>query len=307
MLLFNRHVDTKRSILTIGGSILGAFGSLWVFVAIANFYFAESEWFATFKSCSWPAFVFTGCVLGIARLPKLPLVRVADTDVLVGLQIGNMFKCKGAYIIGCNSTFDTSMEDGTISKKSIQGQFTELFCDSVSELDQKLKHRLRGLPVAEELSDEDKPYGNKNRYNMGTTLPIESSGNKAYFVAIATLNRHGVASVKQTDLLEALPIMWNQIRSKGNNEDILCPILGSRFARLNLDRTRLIHAIVRSFIAATREGKLTERLTIVIHPRDYRETSLCMEELARFVECECRYLSEPVVTDNAQPRGTMLE
>lgn len=136
---------------------------------------------------------------------------------------------------------------------------------------------------------------------------IESSGNKAYFVAIATLNRHRVASVKQTDFLEALPKMWNQIRSKGGNEDILCPILGSRFARLNLERTRLIHAIVRSFIAATREGKLTERLTIVIHPRDYRETSLCMEELARFIECECKYRSEPVLTDNAQPRGTMLE
>ena len=307
MLLFNRYVATKRSFLTIGGNILGAFGTLWVLVAIANFYFSGSEWFAGFKSYSWPAFVVAGCAIGIARLPKLPMARITNTDVLIGIHIGDVFECNGAFVVGCNSTFDTSVEDGTISKASIQGQFTERFCESVSELDQKLDHRLQGLPIAESLSNERKPYGKKNRYNMGTTVPIESSGKKAYFVAMATLNEHGVAGIKQREFLEALPIMWDQIRSKGGNEDIICPILGSGFARLNLERTRLIHAIIRSFIAATREGKFTEKLTIVIHPRDYRKTALCLEDLGRFVECECKYRSEPLVKDNSQPHGTLLE
>ena len=50
------------------------------------------------------------------------------------------------------------MEDETISRRSTQGQYTELFCDNLANLDRQIEDSLEGVNFA--LKDNDsKPYG----------------------------------------------------------------------------------------------------------------------------------------------------
>ena len=80
---------------------------------------------------------------------------------------------------------------------------------------------------------------------MGTVAPIEIDGKRAYFVAIASLNEHRVASVDRDSFLDALPQMWAEIRSRGGFEPLCCPVLGSGFSRLNSTREELIREIIK--------------------------------------------------------------
>ena len=70
-------------------------------------------------------------------------------------------------------------------------------------------------------------------------------------MAIATLNAHRIAFATRNDLLDALPVLWENIRTRGGMEPISVPVLGSGFSRLNAKREELVREIVKSFVAAT--------------------------------------------------------
>ena len=282
----------RFSLIPLITSILEVFGVLWLVVSIATFFFEGMEWIGYLKDVWW-LFGITGAAIGLARAwPRVSVeARVAGSDVFVAVRIGNLFRQDGAIVVGSNTTFDTSTEDGTISEDSIQGQFTDQFCDSVSDLDGKLDMALRQVPVAKTRDRSHNPYGKLTEYEMGTVAPINTRLRKAYFVAIANLNSEGVASGETDKFLDALPKIWNGIRVRGGMEHLACPVLGSGFTRLTLTRTQLIQSIIRSFVAATREGKLSERLTIVVNSKDVKKAGISLEEIERFLEHVCTHSS----------------
>lgn len=226
---------------------------------------------------------------------------------MVEVRIGNVLKQVGAVIVGSNTTFDTSLEDGTISKSSVQGQFTEQYFDNVTELDQKLDQALKNVPSTATRTTDDKPYGKAKEYELGTVAPIEFGVRKAYFVAIARLNSERVASSDANAFQDALPKIWNGLRSRGGMEELVCPVLGSGYSRLRLTRKELVQAIIRSFVVASQEGKLTEKLSIVVRPEDIKQGQLNLEDLRRFLECECLYAQAPRTPESSQPTGTPLQ
>ena len=181
-------------------------------------------------------------------------VRVSDTDALVEIRVCDIFSLGGALVVGSNTTFDTSIEDGTISDASVQGQFTRRFVDSVDELDRQIAVSLENTPS--ENRTEDKPYGKDREYAIGTVASLSSLGKRAYMVAIASLNPYRVASTNREDVLDALPRLWEFVRSRGGLEPLCCPILGSGFSRVKAPREELIREIVKSFVAASREGEV---------------------------------------------------
>ena len=70
-------------------------------------------------------------------------------------------------------------------------------------------------------------------------------------------------------------------------ENLLCPLLGAKHGRVPAKRVELIVEIVRSFIAASRDGKLADNLTIVICPVDQKQGQIDIEEVGRWLEYEC--------------------
>ena len=103
------------------------------------------------------------------------------------------------------------------------------------------------------------------------------------------MNMDRVASSDTNLLYDALPRIWNGIRNRGGMENLLCPVLGSGYSRLSLTRQELVYAIIKSFVVASQEGKLTEKLSVIVHPRDLKQGQLDLDELQRFLEYECVY------------------
>lgn len=275
------------SVSALVSSTLHAVGGGWLAIEAGSFF---RPTLADAARDHWWVLVVAGLVFVLVRCwPRLAVcARIADTDTSVEIRVCDLFSQAGSVVLGSNTTFDTTTEDGTISPSSTQGQFTLRFCDSLENLDRQLEDSLTSVSAVS-LDAEGKPYGKRASYPVGTVASAICNGRRAYFLAIARLNAHRVASASWDDVLDALPRLWESIRSRGGIEPVVVPVLGSGFSRIDGTREELIREIVKSFIAASRAGYFCEQLTIAIAPQDYRRGHLDLRGLGSFLEHECRY------------------
>ncbi|MXW51796.1 MAG: hypothetical protein F4X81_08135 [Gammaproteobacteria bacterium] len=271
---------------------------------MVEYFFEDSWWVSGLRSSGWMFFA-AGLFIGVFRALRPIGARISSTDIRVQIQIGNIFwkRFRGAIIIGSNATFDTSIEHGEISERSVQGQFTSHhFGSAVSELDLKIRTALAGTKPQRRHSDATKPFGKKLEFQLGTVAKVKADKRTGYLVAISRLNANKVAESDLNEYQDALSMMWEEIRRRGTQEDIVCPVLGTGLSRLPLSRMEAIRVIVRSFVAAASQGKLAGALTIVVHPRDLK--NLDVKELREFLNCECTHRPSGPINSNAGPVGT---
>ena len=285
-------------------SIMSSLGALWICVEVFDYYFAGKPWVG-WPRLHWWAFLVAGICIGVGRTIRPIAARISNTDVRVQIRVGNLFwkHFRGALLVGCNATFDTSIERGEISERSVQGQFTvRYFGSSEPELDQRIDAALEGREPSHQHTLETKAFGKMSEYPLGTVATVRGGERTAYLVAISRLSERKVARSNLTEYLDALPMMWEEIRSEGTQEDIICPILGTGLSRLALSRMDAIRITVRSFVAAAYEGKLAGTLTVVVHARDVKD--LNFRELREFLNCECTHRSSLGLTTREGPVGT---
>lgn len=271
---------------SVFSSVLHAMGIMWVVVEISSFFSNE---FSTNIKPYWWLFLLGGLIMGLARVWPARRIynRIANTDIIIEILVRNVLEVEGDLIVGSNTTFDTSIEDNTISSKSIQGQFTEKYCD-IGQLDQQIENSLTDIRSVE-LDPGIKPYGKRSEYDIGTIASVRFGNKRAYFVAIAKLNAHRVATASRIDIANSLPMIWEYIRERGGIEPLACPILGSGYSRMNATREETIREIIKSFIAGSLQGKFCEKLSIAIATKDYIYGRVNLPKLKQFLEHECTY------------------
>ena len=286
--------------------MLHSFGALWLIVEMGNYFFSNFEWINVIPDY-WYTFLLIGGAIGVFRAyPRFEISEnIAGTDVDIEVKIKNIFSSNNAIIAGCNTTFDISIKQGIISEESIQGQYLTQYFKEESELEKEVKKELNKLPpILNKIEREKKQLGNLKEYEIGTTIVVGKK-RKAYLVAITKLNAHFNAEIDdESFLLDALPKMWIDIRSKGNMENLDCPILGSGRARLKRNRQQILFELIKSFIIATRDGKLTERISFHIDHNDFKKGRINMKELEQFLKYECtqHYISPT----QKPPKGTPI-
>lgn len=269
-------------------SIVWSFGLLWLIVEIMGF-FGES-WANDHIKPLWWFFLVAGIIIALIRnFPKTSfLCKIDDKDTSVEIRIESIFDAHETIIVGINTTFDTAMEDGTISPTSIQGKFTNEYCASVTELDQKLSVCLQNEP-SKQLTLQEKPYGKMKRYPIGTVAKIDCHSRMAYFIAITHMGRDKKAYSSVQNIMDALPNLWAFVRSHGELEDICMPIIGSGYARIPTNKETLVREILRSFVAACSEEKLCGKFTLFIHPNDVRDGMINFDNTVDFLKHICTY------------------
>ena len=252
----------------------------------------------------WVASLGICIIFGLWRAwPRLSVKsKIAGTDAVIEIRVCDLFKQNGVFVVSSNTTFDTAMEDQTISKTSTQGEFTDRFCDDIKDLDRQIENALKGIDFKKR-TPKVKPYGKKREYPIGTVAPVTCNGKTAYFVAIASMDENRKASATREDILDALPSLWEFVQTKGNLDPIAIPIVGSGFARAKATREELIQEIVKSFIAAAHVGRFCEHLTISISPKDFSEKGISLPALGRYLEHECTYAYSSQPSSSA-PHGT---
>lgn len=273
------------SITRAGQALLTSFGTMWLGAEIVSFFSQDG---GVWLRRQWIPFLVGGVLLALwLNRPRVRFAcRLAGRDVVVEIRVGNMFAMQGALVIGSNTSFDTDI-GGLIAESSVQGQFTKRYYSAVSHLDGDLAAALSGIaPVRTSTTKK----GKAQLYPIGTTVHVLAQRRRAYFVAIAAMNDHGVASGTFDDLRDSLPMLWDYVATKGGGiEPVVVPVLGSGFSRLPQPREEIVRAIVNSFIAACSSARPTEKLTIVIPFKDFHEHQVDFVELERFVQHVCRY------------------
>ena len=280
----------KNSIRQIFSTILKYLGIMWIIVEPSSFFISSLE---DFYQEYWLLGIIPILVAGIYfGRPNLSAIsKIRGTDASIEIRVGDLFDQEGALIIAAPTSFDTSLEDGTISEKSIQGQYTKRFCDC-ENLNQQIEKSIEDDKHIT-MDKSEKPYGKSKIYPPGTVAIVSCNGKKAYFVALATLNKHKVAHLDPKILLDALPVMWKNINEKGDRDPISVAILGSGYSRLKVTRQELVMEIVKSFVAAVKSGCFCDKLSVVISKSDYRDGMVDFDRLREFLEYVCKYGDNP--------------
>lgn len=261
-------------------STLAVFAVLWLITEILAFFSPDV---GSAIRMHWPYFFLLGIgwTLWDSR-PRLSMrERVRGKDALVEICVGDCFDMDGACIVGTNTAFRAAGLDNT----SLQAQFANRFCGSPNHLESLLTAALEGEPC---VSGAASGSGDRT-YAIGTVVRLEAGGKEAYFTAIAELNEYGKAQSSAANIELALRRLWSYLAQRGGLGPIVVPVLGSGLSRIGLTRAELIRTIVCSFVAACATKKFAERLTIVIHPRDFQTHEIDLEELRFFLKYACAY------------------
>ncbi len=214
---------------------------------------------------------------------------IANCDTRITLSVCDIFSQKGALVIPTNTTFDTTMDDEFISIHSVQGQYQEkFFHNALSRLDNELSQALRDYSY--ELV-QDGRHTNRKKYPIGSVCKISRGSEHDYFLAVVDINKYGKPeNVTLDNITCSLFSFWQQINKIGHLESIRIPIIGTGRAGLkNASRDQIIQKIIFSFVATAREMKVTESLTICIHPSDFANKNIHWNEICDYLRCICKF------------------
>lgn len=268
-------------------AVLSSFGALWLCVEIANHFFKDTQLPSVIESLWWLFFlVGLSIAVWICRPILIVTAKLKDRDVDIEISIGDLFTLNGAIVVGSNSTFDTRVSRELISENSVQGQFTKRYYEGEVQLDAELSTALKGLNY-ENLNGQR--IGKTKRYPLGTVVRLNPKGRTGYFIAIAHINEHGVASGTFEALKDTLGELWLFVGQRGLKESLIVPVLGSGFTRLAPTRQVIIQEIIKSFIAACSERTFCEKLTIVIAENDAIKNNISLETLGSYLTHVCNY------------------
>lgn len=263
-------------------AFLSSFGALWLVVEAVSFF---SEHLRSSFQALWPFFLLAGLALSLFLNRPVTAVecKLPGRDILLKVVVADIFSLPGSKVISCNRTFETSVNQGPIEKNSVQGQFTKRFYSDAAHLDADITRALHGVEC------ESSPEGARSIYKVGAVAKVSPKDSTFYLLAIAEINRNGVASASFEDLKAALPELWSYITEAGTYEPIVVPVLGTGYSRLPETREEIIREIIKSFIAACGEKRFAESLTIALYPNDFYKHAIDLQEIGRYLQHICKY------------------
>ncbi len=230
-------------------------------------------------------------VVGVrAYWPNLSVrSRLHGQDIGIEITVDDIFNFDDAMVISTNSTFETRISDGPISRQSLQGQYTEKYYkDREQDLANDLRVRLRDV---EPIRSRDVHAGDQPEYDIGTVATVRSVGRTAHMIAVARINEYGTASSSRDDILQALGKLWHYVGQRGELEPLAIPVLGTGRSRVLIPREEMIREIIKSFVAACSEKRFCDKLVIVVSEDDYHKHQMNLQELGNYLSHICRYTS----------------
>lgn len=263
-------------------------GGYWLVIEVINFFFSRFEKF--FQSYGWWGILIIFILTMWLRWPISYISeRLDGRDVIIEIRIGDYFETSGDYIISSTTSFDTSLENETVSRDSLLGKFIVKYFTNNSDLLTTQIEKSLSTESYESLSEEWR--GNKRKYGIGTVCKINLSNRNCYLVGINNKNKHGNVDVHNDsfeDVKVALSQTWEYIEKRGDFNSLVIALMGTGRGRVKEKRIDVAKEIIKSFIAANSSSRLTNKLTIVIHPTD-SDQNINVIELAEFLRYQCKY------------------
>jgi hypothetical protein len=210
----------------------------------------------------------------IRRFPRLTVSHsLSSPDSTLEIKVGDLFDETGHLVIGTNDVFDSELGD-VIKASSVQGQFlTRIYDGGCAKFDADIEQALAAL-AAQRHEDSLKIQGKRWRYPLGTTIVLGSLPSRYFLVAYGYMGNNLQCNSDADTIQHSLSCLWNEIRLKGQGSPVAIPVIGSDLARTNIPRMMAVKMIILSFIVASKEKFIADKLTVVIHPKDIASVNL---------------------------------
>lgn len=190
---------------------------------------------------------------GFRSLPRLRAEGAAADGTRIVVRIGDLLEEPSDIAIGCNSRFEGG-------ERSLLGLLA-----ARREFDPDLRTLIKDqLPSAEE--------------PIGTVIRLESDCGAVYLFSFAELLPDGSTKAPPDAIWQGLTSLWREVRAN-DAHSIAVPVVGSGLGRAQAPRNGLIALILISFTMVSRDGKVCDELTVVIHENDITPNEIAEAEL----------------------------
>ena len=154
-------------------------------------------------------------------------INITIRQTAVSVSYGNIFEVPELRVIGCDTHFDTRIDDVIISKKSLHGQLV-------------LEHGNKDEIVAAVENEAQRLGLHKNNdglydFPIGTIVRYDSKvdGHKYLMLAMIELNAEHEAHTNMANFEFMLMKMWKEIGRIYALNDVALPLLGSGIPRFD--------------------------------------------------------------------------
>lgn len=239
-------VGMISTVLTILGVSLGDWksSSLWIRICIVIAFFLLI-YFATYKIVGR---IFSSSIkLTIRKTP-------------VSVSCGDIFQASGLRVIGCDTHFDTRVDDIVISKKSLHGQLVTEHGNK-DEIIMAVEAEAKRLGLQKN-SDGlyDFPLGTIVRYNSNV------DDHTYLMLAMTELNTDYEAHTNMAKFEQMLMKMWKEIGRVYASQEVALPVLGTGISRFD-DGPKERDALLRCMLCTLNSSgvSLNAEVSILIY------------------------------------------
>lgn len=177
----------------------------------------------------------------------------------VSISCGDIFESSGWRVIGCDTHFDTRVDDTVISKKSLHGQLV-LAHGKKDEIEAAIDAEAKRLGLQKK---SDGLYD----FPLGTVIRYDSSvDNHTYLMlAMTELNTQYEAHTNMAVFEHMLMKMWKEIGRVYARYDVVLPVLGTGISRFD-DGPKDTEALLRCMLCTLNSSgvSLNSEVKVVI-------------------------------------------
>lgn len=197
------------------------------------------------------------CIIGKIYKDSVPL-SIRQTPV--SISCGDIFETDGLRVIGCDTHFDTRVDDVVISKKSLHGKLVLEHgnADEIKSVVEKEAKRLHLTANSDGLYD----------FPLGTIIRYDSSKDNHTYLMLAMneLDRNYEAHTNMAKFEHMLMKMWSEINRVYASNDVALPLLGTGISRFD-DGPKNKEALLRCMLCTLNSSGVTlnAKVKVVIY------------------------------------------
>lgn len=187
-------------------------------------------------------------------------IKLTIRQTPVSISCGNIFQASGLRVIGCDTHFNTRVDDIVISKKSLHGQLVTKYADE-NEIKMAIEAEAKRLKLQKKTKGlYDFPLGTIVRYNSSV------DGHTYLLLAMTELNKDYEAHTNMAKFEQMLMKMWKEIDRVYASQEVTLPVLGSGISRFD-DGPKERDALLRCMLCTLNSSgiSLNAEVSILIY------------------------------------------
>lgn len=196
------------------------------------------------------------------------IIKLNISYTNIEISYNDIFKMPGMRVIGCDTHFDTRIDDNVIAKSSLHGKLF-LSYGEINEIKAAIENSASRMGLK-------KSAEGLYNFPLGTIIRYDSSvdGQTYLMLAVTELDQENRAHTNMAQYEHMLMTMWKEIQRVYANNDVVIPIIGAGILRFDdgaKDKNTLLKCMLSTF--KNSGTKFNSTIKIVIYDSN-KEISL---------------------------------